>query len=176
MAKCELSLPMKAVRDFLELIKFEHTIFALPFAYLGMLLAAGGWPGWHQFIWITVAMAAARTVAMGFNRIADRFLDARNPRTARRPLGNRRNIHPHCLGWHTAGRAGAGASPPGSLARSRSSCCPVRCSFCSAIPSPSASPGYRTSSWALPMPWRLPAPGLRCAARSSPRPTCPPGC
>lgn len=77
---------MKAVRDFLELIKFEHTIFALPFAYLGMLLAAGGWPTWHQFFWITVAMAAARTVAMGFNRIADREIDAHNPRTANRPL------------------------------------------------------------------------------------------
>jgi 4-hydroxybenzoate polyprenyltransferase len=77
---------MKAVRDFLELIKFEHTIFALPFAYLGMLLAAGGWPGWHLFIWISIAMAAARTVAMGFNRLADRWLDARNPRTSQRPL------------------------------------------------------------------------------------------
>ena len=77
---------MKAMRDFLELIKFEHTIFALPFAYLGMLLAAEGWPGWPQLIWITLAMAAARTVAMGFNRLADRYLDARNPRTALRPL------------------------------------------------------------------------------------------
>lgn len=77
---------MKPVRDFLELIKFEHTIFALPFAYLGMLLAADGWPTWQQFFWITVAMAAARTLAMGFNRIADRWLDARNPRTAGRPL------------------------------------------------------------------------------------------
>lgn len=77
---------MKQVRDFLELIKFEHTIFALPFAYLGMLLAAGGWPTWHQFIWITIAMAAARTLAMAANRIADRFIDARNPRTAQRPL------------------------------------------------------------------------------------------
>lgn len=77
---------MKPIRDFLELIKFEHTVFALPFAYLGMLLAAGGWPGWRLFIWITIAMAAARTVAMGFNRIADRWIDARNPRTANRPL------------------------------------------------------------------------------------------
>lgn len=77
---------MKRIRDFLELIKFEHTIFALPFAYLGMLLAAGGWPTFYQFFWITVAMAAARTVAMGFNRIADRWIDARNPRTANRPL------------------------------------------------------------------------------------------
>lgn len=77
---------MNAVRDYLELIKFEHTIFALPFAYLGMLLAAGGLPTWNQFFWITVAMAAARTVAMGFNRIVDRWIDAENPRTANRPL------------------------------------------------------------------------------------------
>ncbi|MEW5869690.1 MAG: UbiA-like polyprenyltransferase [Chloroflexota bacterium] len=77
---------MKAARDFLELIKFEHTLFALPFAYLGMLLAASGWPGWRLFLWITLAMAAARTVAMGFNRLADRHIDARNPRTANRPL------------------------------------------------------------------------------------------
>ena len=77
---------MKSIRDFLELIKFEHTIFALPFAYLGMLLAAGGWPTFSQFFWITVAMAAARTVAMGFNRIVDRGIDAHNPRTYNRPL------------------------------------------------------------------------------------------
>ena len=68
------------------MIKFEHTIFALPFAYLGMLLAAQGLPDWDQFLWITIAMAAARTLAMGFNRIADRAIDARNPRTAERPL------------------------------------------------------------------------------------------
>jgi 4-hydroxybenzoate polyprenyltransferase len=77
---------LKPIRNFLELIKFEHTVFALPFAYLGMILAARGWPSWYNFIWITVAMAAARTVAMGFNRIADRWIDARNPRTAQRPL------------------------------------------------------------------------------------------
>ena len=77
---------MKAAREFLDLIKFEHTIFALPFAYLGMLLAAQGWPTWFQFFWITIAMIAARTLAMGSNRIADRWIDARNPRTAQRPL------------------------------------------------------------------------------------------
>jgi 4-hydroxybenzoate polyprenyltransferase len=77
---------MKHIRAFLELIKFEHTVFALPFAYLGMLLAAGGFPPWGQIAWITLAMAAARTLAMGFNRIADRWLDARNPRTWNRPL------------------------------------------------------------------------------------------
>lgn len=82
----------RGIRDFLELIKFEHTLFALPFAYLGMFLAArtaaGGtsWPTWHQAIWVTVAMAAARTLAMAANRLADRHIDAANPRTADRPL------------------------------------------------------------------------------------------
>jgi 4-hydroxybenzoate polyprenyltransferase len=73
-------------RAFLDMIKFEHTVFALPFAYLGMVLAAGGWPGWGKFIWITVAMAAARTAGMSLNRLIDRHIDARNPRTARRPI------------------------------------------------------------------------------------------
>src|SRR5262249_60491980 len=59
---------------------------ALPFAYLGMVLAARGWPGWHAVLWITVAMAAARTTAMAANRLIDRHLDARNPRTAGRHL------------------------------------------------------------------------------------------
>ncbi|MHC1784097.1 MAG: UbiA-like polyprenyltransferase [Anaerolineaceae bacterium] len=77
---------MKQIREFLELVKFEHSIFALPFAYIGMLAAAGGWPTLAQFLWITVAMVAARTLAMGTNRIADRTLDARNPRTRNRPL------------------------------------------------------------------------------------------
>lgn len=77
---------MHKIRAFLDLIKFEHTIFALPFAYLGMLLAARGWPGWEKLIWITIAMASARTLAMAFNRIADRWWDARNPRTRQRPL------------------------------------------------------------------------------------------
>jgi 4-hydroxybenzoate polyprenyltransferase len=77
---------MKSIRAFFDLIKFEHTIFALPFAYLGMLLAARGWPEFQQFFWITAAMVSARTLAMGFNRIADRFWDARNPRTNMRPL------------------------------------------------------------------------------------------
>ena len=77
---------MKQIRAFLDLIKFEHTIFALPFAYLGMVLAAKGLPTFHQFFWITVAMASARTLAMSFNRFADRHIDARNPRTASRPI------------------------------------------------------------------------------------------
>jgi 4-hydroxybenzoate polyprenyltransferase len=76
-------------RIFFEAIKFEHTIFALPFAYLGMVLAAReahGWPGWGKLFWITVAMAAARTAAMALNRLIDAALDAQNPRTANRAL------------------------------------------------------------------------------------------
>jgi 4-hydroxybenzoate polyprenyltransferase len=73
-------------RAFLDMIRFEHTVFALPFAYLGMVLAAKGWPGWGTFFWITVAMAAARTAGMSLNRLIDRQIDARNPRTANRPI------------------------------------------------------------------------------------------
>ncbi|MBI3763029.1 MAG: UbiA family prenyltransferase [Chloroflexi bacterium] len=74
------------IRTFLDMIRFEHTIFALPFAYLGMALAARGLPTLWQFIWITIAMAAARTAAMSLNRYIDRFIDSRNPRTAKRPI------------------------------------------------------------------------------------------
>ncbi len=77
---------MSAVRHFLDAIKFEHTVFALPFAYMAMVLAADGWPGWPVVVWVTLAMAGARTLAMSVNRLADRFIDAANPRTAKRHL------------------------------------------------------------------------------------------
>lgn len=77
---------MRQIKILLDNIKFEHTIFALPFAYLGMVLAANGLPTLSQFIWITLAMASARTLAMSLNRLIDRELDARNPRTRNRPL------------------------------------------------------------------------------------------
>jgi len=70
----------------LEMIKFEHTLFALPFAFLGAILAAQGLPSWQQILWITVAMFGARSAAMTFNRIIDRRFDAENPRTANREL------------------------------------------------------------------------------------------
>jgi 4-hydroxybenzoate polyprenyltransferase len=70
----------------LDNIRFEHTIFALPFAYLGTILALRGLPTLGQFVWITLAMASARTLAMSVNRLVDRELDARNPRTWNRPL------------------------------------------------------------------------------------------
>ncbi len=68
------------------MIKFEHTLFALPFAFLGAVLAANGLPEWRQILWITVAMVGARSAAMTFNRIVDRHIDAENPRTANREL------------------------------------------------------------------------------------------
>jgi 4-hydroxybenzoate polyprenyltransferase len=70
----------------LEMIKFEHTLFALPFAFLGAILAAEGLPTVWQIVWITVAMFGARSAAMTFNRIIDIDFDAANPRTANREL------------------------------------------------------------------------------------------
>ena len=70
----------------LDAIKFEHTVFALPFAYIAMVLAAGGWPGGWTVGWATAAMVGARTCAMATNRVVDRVIDARNPRTAERHL------------------------------------------------------------------------------------------
>jgi 4-hydroxybenzoate polyprenyltransferase len=70
----------------LEMIKWEHSIFALPFALTGAVLAAGGWPRLDVFLWIVVCMVSARTAAMAFNRFADADLDAENPRTAMRAI------------------------------------------------------------------------------------------
>jgi 4-hydroxybenzoate polyprenyltransferase len=71
---------------FARLVKIEHTLFALPFAFLGMLLAARGIPPWRTVLWIVVAMVGARSAAMAFNRLVDRRIDAKNPRTATRAL------------------------------------------------------------------------------------------
>jgi len=76
----------KRLRLTLEMIKFEHSIFALPFALVGGMLAVHGWPTWRQVFWLVVAMAGARSAAMTFNRIADRKIDALNPRTKMRAL------------------------------------------------------------------------------------------
>ena len=77
---------MGALRTYLEMIKFEHSIFALPFAMIGMMWSARGWPGWNVLSWILVAMVSARSAAMAFNRIADRDVDALNPRTRTRAI------------------------------------------------------------------------------------------
>ena len=80
---------MVGIRKYFELVRFSHTVFALPFALAAMCVAARanrGWPGWRTFLLILAAMVCARTAAMGFNRIVDRRLDALNPRTAQRHL------------------------------------------------------------------------------------------
>ena len=70
----------------LEMIKWEHSVFALPFAFCGAMLAASGIPAWHQLAWIVVCMVSARSAAMAFNRLADHDIDADNPRTKMRAL------------------------------------------------------------------------------------------
>ena len=82
MTETAIGLP----RRFASLVKLEHTVFALPFAYVGAFLAWGGVPSAHDLVWITVAMVGARTLAMGLNRLIDAELDARNPRTSSREL------------------------------------------------------------------------------------------
>jgi len=77
---------LRKVKTFAELVKFEHTILNLPFAYLGAFLAAGGWPTWQQLLWITVAMAGARSAAMAMNRVFDAEIDAKTPRTRTRHI------------------------------------------------------------------------------------------
>ncbi len=74
------------IRVTLEMIKFEHSVFALPFALTGAMLARRGLPSWREILWIVVAMVGARSAAMTFNRIADLKLDALNPRTKARAL------------------------------------------------------------------------------------------
>jgi 4-hydroxybenzoate polyprenyltransferase len=73
-------------RRFASLVKIEHTVFALPFAYVGALLCINAVPSAHDLVWITVAMFGARSLAMGLNRLIDAAIDARNPRTATREL------------------------------------------------------------------------------------------
>ncbi|MGC5324559.1 UbiA-like polyprenyltransferase [Brevibacillus sp. SYSU BS000544] len=74
----------------LEMIKFEHTIFALPFAFMGAVLGnivvENTWPTWSEILWVTIAMVGARSAAMSLNRLIDRFIDAKNPRTVTRAI------------------------------------------------------------------------------------------
>ena len=81
-----MATTVQNIRTTLDMIKIEHTLFALPFALLGGALAAGGLPTWWQLLWITAAMVGARSAAMAFNRIADRHFDAANPRTRARAI------------------------------------------------------------------------------------------
>ena len=75
-----------SVRSLASLVKLSHSVFALPFALLSLLAATGGWPAAATLLWVVVAVVAARTAAMAYNRIADRTIDAANPRTAGREL------------------------------------------------------------------------------------------
>jgi 4-hydroxybenzoate polyprenyltransferase len=86
MFSMNLRSALSRLRVVLLMIKFEHTLFALPFAFMGMLLAARGWPPWRTVGWIVLAMVGARSAAMGWNRLVDRRIDAANPRTAGRAL------------------------------------------------------------------------------------------
>lgn len=78
--------PLRQTRELLDMIKFEHTLFALPFAFTGAICAAQGIPSWPTIGWILAAMVGARTAAMTFNRLVDVDVDAENPRTATRAL------------------------------------------------------------------------------------------
>ena len=73
-------------RRLASLVRIEHTVFALPFAYVGAFLSLDAWPGLANVVWVTVAMVGARTLAMSINRFVDAEVDARNPRTANREL------------------------------------------------------------------------------------------
>ncbi|SKA80215.1 4-hydroxybenzoate octaprenyltransferase [Desulfobaculum bizertense] len=77
---------MKKFLALCRMVKIEHSIFALPFAFTGTFLAAKGWPGFRVFLLLTIGMVAIRSFAMGFNRLADLKIDAKNPRTQKRPL------------------------------------------------------------------------------------------
>jgi 4-hydroxybenzoate polyprenyltransferase len=82
-----VSSGIQSIKVFLEMVKFEHSIFALPYAMLGMMWASeSGWPGWRIFFLILIAMVSCRTAAMAYNRIADRDIDAKNDRTKARAL------------------------------------------------------------------------------------------
>ena len=77
---------IRRVKIILEMIKFPHTVFALPFAFTGAILAADGLPAWDKILWITLAMVGARSGAMGMNRLMDADIDAKNPRTRTRAI------------------------------------------------------------------------------------------
>ena len=92
-------------RRFAALVKIEHTVFALPFAYVGALLAVDGIPSAHDLVWVTIAMVGARSLAMGVNRLVDAAIDAENPRTAGRELPAGRLASGHVIAFSIAALA-----------------------------------------------------------------------
>jgi len=95
-------MSLAAIRIFLKEIRVEHTFFALPFAYVGAVMAARGLPTFAQFFWITMAVLGARTAAMAANRYFDRAIDQRNPRTAKRAVASG-VLAPAVMLWAIAG-------------------------------------------------------------------------
>ena len=91
--------PLRRLQIFLDTIKFEHSIFALPFAVAAAFMVAGGWPNWVQFGWVIVAMVTLRTFAMAANRLVDAEIDRRNPRTADRALATGIIGKPEVVGY-----------------------------------------------------------------------------
>ena len=91
--------PLRRLQIFLDTIKFEHSIFALPFAVAAAFMVADGWPNWAQFGWVIVAMVTLRTFAMAANRIVDAEIDRRNPRTADRALATGIIGKPEVIGY-----------------------------------------------------------------------------
>jgi 4-hydroxybenzoate polyprenyltransferase len=94
--------PWRRFRLFLETIKFEHSVFALPFAVAAAFMVSGGWPAWGAFGWIVLAMINMRTFGMGANRLIDAEIDARNPRTASRPTATGIVSKPQLIGYMLA--------------------------------------------------------------------------
>ena len=92
-------------RRFAALVKIEHTVFALPFAYVGALLAVDGIPSAPDVVWVTIAMVGARSLAMGLNRLVDAAIDAENPRTAGRELPAGRLASAHVIAFCIAALA-----------------------------------------------------------------------
>ena len=109
-------------RRFASLVKIEHTVFALPFAYVGAFLAIDAVPSAHDLVWITVAMVGARSLAMALNRLIDAEIDARNPRTAAReiPAGKLSRAAGHRPS--ASPRSRSSSSPSGSSTRSAAGC------------------------------------------------------
>ena len=160
-------------RKFGRMIKFEHTLFALPFALAAAAIAARG----HglsvaRLVGIVVAMAGARTAAMGFNRIVDRHIDAKNPRTAKREIPAGRHLAARRLDDDPGRDRRLRRRRRGARARSAWRSRRWRWSFSSATRSPSGSRRSATSSSAWPSPRARPAPGSPCAATSAGRPAC----
>ena len=91
--------PLRRLQIFLDTIKFEHSIFALPFAVAAAFMVAGGWPNWVHFGWVIVAMVTLRTFAMAANRLVDAAIDRRNPRTADRALATGIIGKPEVIGY-----------------------------------------------------------------------------